>query len=273
MDKLIETKRILLVISIMSTLVVGNGLAGDCYCDGENILWAYGAVLSGGLLSEGDSYVEGYLTVFGEVTTFDDLTAWHDLDVGGDATIDGKLNLGGSIDPPFILCDTQTRQQIIDRVKVEVPPAKQTGAALFFNSETKRLEVYVPCDGKFYDLQGKPLHALAKVELPTVEYETVHYLDPATGEVKTRQKPMRDKFEIREGYELDAKTGEFISKASGRQASREEALIRYVAKEATYYDLTGNLIGDRKPRQLPKKFLAKQDVKKSVSSLDVTGAK
>ena len=171
-----------------------------------------------------------------------DLGVSYDADIGGDLTVYGKTNHLGGVDPPYVLYDRQTRQEIIDRIKREVPPAKQGGAALFFNKEAKRLETYIPREGKFYDLAGNLVHALARIELPTTRYEVAYYLDNSTGEVKTSDKRVTDRYVIKQGYKLDAKTGQFVNAGTGEVVSGEEALELYAASEGNYYDLEGNLI-------------------------------
>ena len=64
----------------------------------------------------------------------------------------------------------------------------------------------------------------------------------STGEVKTSDKPVRDSYVIKQGYKLDAKTGEFVNAGTGQAVSRQEALEFYAASERTYYDLQGNVL-------------------------------
>ena len=61
----------------------------------------------------------------------------------GNLEVYGKITSHGGYDPPYVLYDRQSREEIIERIKNEVPPEKQGGAALFFNKQTKRLETYV----------------------------------------------------------------------------------------------------------------------------------
>jgi len=137
-----------------------------------------------------------------QASFYDDLNVGDDLDVSNNLIVDndigcshinagtglfanlavtGRISSSGGYDPPYVLYDQQSRDEIIDRVKKEVPPDKQHGAALFFNKATKRLEMYVASEGRFYDLQGKLVHELPDVVSPATQYETAYYLDPATG--------------------------------------------------------------------------------------------
>lgn len=79
-------------------------------------------------------------------------TVW----VNGDLQVSGKIT-GGSIDPAYVIYDSETRERIKTRVMKEVPKDKQTGAALFFNSQSKRLETYVASEDAFYSLSGEKL--------------------------------------------------------------------------------------------------------------------
>jgi hypothetical protein len=127
------------------------------------------------------------------------------------------------VDPARVLFDLQTRQQTIDGTKRVVPPEKQGGVVLFFNKDTKKLEMYVPSEGKFYDLQGNLIYTMSKLEVAT-DYKMVYHLDIMTGEVKSRQELLHDRYMIKKGYRLDAKTGHFINKASGEVVPKETAV-------------------------------------------------
>ena len=178
-----------------------------------------------------------------------DLGVSYDTDIGGDLTVHGKTTHDGGVDPPYVLYDRQTRQEIIDRSKKEVPPAKQGGAAVFLNEDTKQLEAYVASEGKFYDLAGNLVHTLASIELPTTSYELAYHLDISTGQVKASDKPVRDRYVIKQGYQLDAQTGQFVNASTGQVVPRDEALELYAASERTYYDLQGHVLRTETPEQ------------------------
>ncbi|MGB2808300.1 MAG: hypothetical protein WBC22_11195 [Sedimentisphaerales bacterium] len=133
-----------------------------------------------------------------------------------------KLN-AQVIDPAGVLYDLQTRQQIIDVIKKTIAPDKQGGALVFFNKDTKGLETYVPGEGKFYDIQGNLLYTMPKLEVAT-DYKTIYHLDIMTGEVKTRQEVLFDKYIIKKGFRLDPETGHFINTASGEIVPKETAI-------------------------------------------------
>lgn len=127
------------------------------------------------------------------------------------------------IDPAGVLYDLQTRQQIIDTIKRTIAPEKQGGALVFFNTDTKRLESYVPGEGKFYDFQGNLLYTMPTTNVAT-DYKTIYYLDIFTGEVRTRQEVVSDTYIIKQGYRLDPQTGHFINMASGEIVPKEQAV-------------------------------------------------
>ncbi len=193
----------------------------------------------------------GALDASGSVLA-DDVYSYYDIEADGDVEADdvvgygiglfGKVYSSGGYDPPYVLYDKQTREQIINRVKSEVPPDKQNGAALFFNDGTKRLEIYIAGEGKFYDLQGNVTHTMSRVEPATTTYEAFHYLDRRTGTIETWQKPVENRYRFRRGFTLNDKTGQFINRDTGAVVSREQALEYYVPSEGNYYDLQGNLI-------------------------------
>jgi len=64
----------------------------------------------------------------------------------------GKVDASGGVDPPYVLYDPQTRQETIDIIGEEVPLGKQNGAALYFNKETNKLEVYFAKENRFFEL-------------------------------------------------------------------------------------------------------------------------
>jgi len=204
-----------------------------------------------------DLEVQGYFVgydgaeIFGDVMLADNSTVAGDLQVYGNTIVDdifgdlawfNKIVSNGGYDPPYVLYDKQTREQIVDMVTRELLPGKEDGAALFFNKDTKRLETYVASEGKFYDLNGNVVYTLAKIELPTTKYQTIYFLHSSTGKVCRRLSPVCNKYVVRKGFALNNKTGEFVNRTIGCVVPREEALAIYVPKDQKYYDLKGNLI-------------------------------
>ena len=135
--------------------------------------------------------------------------------VTGNMEVDGKLTTAnGSVDPPFLLLDAQTRTAIAQRAAREVAPNKQTGAALFWNSETKRLEVYAASEGAFYDLTG---NLLTNITPPTVAGAVVvqtFLVDPETGNVVTNQSVSAPGWHLKPGYQFNRQTGVFTYQAT-----------------------------------------------------------
>ena len=196
----------------------------------------------------------GRLEVGGYTELWDDVCIWGDLDAGlatfwDDTLIDGDLTVNGLIygefaSSPSASCmyEQKSRDDIITYVKTEVPPDKQSGAAMFFNKDTKKVESYVASEGKFYDTEGNVIHQLDEVVEPTTKYETVYHFDKATGQIKSTQKAVEDEYRIKTGYSLDSKTGKFVNKENGNAVSREEALEIYAASEGKIYDLDHNFL-------------------------------
>lgn len=178
------------------------------------------------------------------------------MEVYDDLDVSGKVGSTGGFDPPYVLYDQQSRQDIIDRINLEVPPEKQSGAALFFNKETKRLETYVASEGKFYDLQGNLVHSIAVDQTSPVPYETIYYLDRSSGQVKSRQKTIPKKYVLKEGVELDKKTGRFIDEVTDKQVQSEEALECYDKSHKATYDLRGNLLRED-PQEEPVEYITR----------------
>ena len=80
-----------------------------------------------------------------------------DLHVQGDVFISGKITAIGGVDPPYILYDLQSREQIQEISSRNIPVAKQTGAVMFYNSSARKMELYLPIENKFVDLSGNEI--------------------------------------------------------------------------------------------------------------------
>jgi hypothetical protein len=128
---------------------------------------------------------------------------------GGDLNIDGKVYANGGIDPPYLLLDNETRASIADRVGREVPPSKQSGAALFWNSQTRQLEIYVASEGAFYNLTGKLITAIAPVFVKGATVTRTFRIDAQTGTVVERDRVNVPRWQLKPGYKFDSQTGAF----------------------------------------------------------------
>lgn len=113
------------------------------------------------------------------------------------------------------------------RVKKEFKLDKKTGK--FVNRDTGKevqrdqaLELYVPDEGNFYDLQGNLIRSEPKEG--EIQYVTEYYLDRLTGEAKPRRRAVVDRYVIKDGIKLDRKTGRFIDRYSEQVVSRENAV-------------------------------------------------
>jgi hypothetical protein len=194
----------------------------------------------------GDTYGYGD-GQFDYVIACDGMLSCGWLCAASDAFFEGKIYVSGGIDPPYVLYDAQTRTDIVERVKREVPPEKQSGSVVFFNGETKGLESYTPGEGKFCDLHGNVLHTIPPAG--SGPYETVYFLDGLTGQVKPRQRTVHNRYTLKRGYKLDEKSGRFTNTETGAVVPREEAVALYVAKEGKQYDLQGNPIDPAQSRK------------------------
>jgi len=72
-----------------------------------------------------------------------DVSNNYAINATGDVYISGKVTSTGGYDPPYVLYDPQTREQITTRVADEIPEEKLGGAVLFFNKDTQQLEVKI----------------------------------------------------------------------------------------------------------------------------------
>jgi hypothetical protein len=230
-------------------LHVGNHL----YVTGDGSL----ADVSAGDMSVDDLEVDGYLGLYSApwgfftnliATTI--IQSEDDIGASGDLAVGGKVYSFGGYDPPYVLYDRQTRDEIVEKVKKEVAPEKQDGAVLFFNKDTHQLETYVPAEGKFYNLNGTVVQALQAVVAPARQYRPSYYLDRDSGQVKSFPKAVSNKYKLKSGYRLNEATGQFIDTHSGQVVAREQAVEFYNAAEQTFYDLRGRAVRserDQKP--------------------------
>jgi hypothetical protein len=177
------------------------------------------------IFKEGDLILEGKITGPSPYNLPDAYIYY--LSVDDDVDISGILHCckidGGYFDPEWVQYDRQTRLQVVESVKREVAPDKQGGAVLFFNKDTKKLETYIPDEGKFYDLQGNLIDTMPKIEVAT-NYKTLYYFDRIAGEIKEVQRTIYDKYSIKKGFRLDRETGHFINTASGEIVPKETAI-------------------------------------------------
>ncbi len=237
------------------------GVHGDIYTDGAYILYEGGYPIFTMYQNQGDVYMQnlsdcgisiGCATLSPSGGQGVSCAISGNVGIIGDFFVTGKVTAYGGIDPPYILYDQQSRDEIIEKVKKEVPPDKQNGAAMFFNKDTKKIENYIASEGKFYDLEGNLIHELAQVVEPTTKYETVYNLNSITGQVESMLLPVQEKYQIKEGYVMDDKTGKFMNKNTSQVASREEALEIHAAWEGKVYDLQHNFVRNIEKTKSPE---------------------
>lgn len=120
------------------TYDTGGTTTGEWYNDGS-----YSSL--GGLYAASHISSDGYISAAS-------ISSGSDIYASGDINLDGKLTAIGGIDPPYVLFDAESRASIKARVLREVPVEKQTGAAQFWNPTTRKMELYIASEDKFYDL-------------------------------------------------------------------------------------------------------------------------
>jgi len=159
----------------------------------------------------------------------------HALDVTGTAHITGKLTLDSGSDPMYTHHTSETRQSIIDRVAIEVPPSKLNGCVQFFNGNTGMMELYMPSTGEFKDYAGNLLEKITPVE-PTYEYETKYYYNKFVNKVMPMELEKQDNtWQIKDSYVLNEDTGEFWevekSTTTGGVTSWKQVVDKNIAVE------------------------------------------
>ncbi len=193
---------------VAMTLLDGTDMAViSCYRTNE---YCYGRPLA--INPDG-----GGVTVFGCNTADGVFTVCGDGHFSGDVGIEGKLTLYAGMDPPYLLLDSETRAGIANRVAREVPPSKRTGAALFWNAQTKQLEIYVASEGVFYNLAGKTLAAINPPKVASAKVTTTYRIDKATGAIVPQETLQTPSWQVKRGYQFNRLTGEF-TKTGGTNA-------------------------------------------------------
>lgn len=185
----------------------GGSLDYGLWVDG-NLGVCVGSYANGYTPPGGGLIVPGYVGI-GVDAPAEALEVGANAHVLGDLFVDGKIYATGGVDPPYVLCDQITRAELVARVGREVPDSKRDGAALFFNKDTKRLEVYSPRDGTFYDLVGVPLEGVPIMPPPAVPSEIRYVFEPSAGAKATVEIARPAKRQLKDGYHLDAATGAF----------------------------------------------------------------
>jgi len=71
-----------------------------------------------------------------------------------DVIISGKLTVTGPVDPPMVTFSAENHDSI-KQLSADVEDHEEV--ALFWNTESKRLEVYVISEDKFYTMTGEPI--------------------------------------------------------------------------------------------------------------------
>jgi hypothetical protein len=234
--------------TIGTDLDVGHDLnvGNDATIDDD--LW-----VSDWLVGYGSASLNYDLLVGNDLDVYNDLQVWGNTfvdDIFGDLAWFGKIVSNGGYDPPYVLYDKQTRDQIVDMVTRELLPGKEVctrlspvcnkyvvrkGVALdtktgeFVNKTTgcvipreEALAIYVPKDQKYYDLQGNLIRS--ETSEKEIEYRTEYYFDKLTGDVTPMRKAVRDIFVIRKGFTFNKKTGEFVDEATGEAVPKEMAI-------------------------------------------------
>jgi len=126
------------------------------------------------------------------------------------------------------LLDANTRANIARRVAREVTPSKQTGAALFWNSSTKHLEIYIASEGAYYDLAGNLLTNVAPEKLIGATITKRFRVDSLTGDVVVDESLHAPRWQLKKGYAFDKTSGTFTwvgnTNAAPAMVTKEEAL-------------------------------------------------
>ncbi len=158
--------------------------------------------------------VDDGLNVTGTATFF------NDIDVTDDSLFAGKLDVVGGVDPPYVLIDLQTKEQIVMRTRQEVPESKAGGKAIVNIIGDERIKWFIPLTGEFYGEKTDGDGFIVPTLIGTwddgqVCYNpnstTRYYYDRITDEIKTTTKTIYDN-RFPKDKTLNRDTGEITDK-------------------------------------------------------------
>jgi hypothetical protein len=137
-----------------------------------------------------------------------------------DLDVDGKLTVGGGTDPPYVLIDLQSKEQIVMRCRQEIPLSKAGGKAIVNIIDDERIKWFIPVTGEFY---GEKVDENGWV-IPTVldtwddgevcynpNSTTRYYYDRITDTIQATEKTIYDN-SFPEDKVLNRDTGEITNK-------------------------------------------------------------
>jgi len=82
----------------------------------------------------------------------------------------------------------------------------------------------------YYDMQGNVLRSAPKQD--GAYYVTEYQFDSQTGNVKIRRKAVQDRYFLKDGYEVDRNTGEFVDTWTGDTVEKEQTVQLIRASDA-----------------------------------------
>lgn len=133
----------------------------------------------------------------GDITIGNDLTVTNDILANNDIAADGKMDSIGGYDPPYVLIDLQTKEQIVMRCRQEIPPSKAGGKAIVNIIGDPRIKWFIPLTGEFYGEKTDENGWLVPVVIDTWDdgkccYNensiTRYYYDRITDTIQTTEK-------------------------------------------------------------------------------------
>jgi len=136
-------------------------------------------------------------------------------DAATKAYVDNKTG-----DPPYILFSLETRKTIIEKVKSQVSTPNLDSALLFFNSDEGQLEIFIPQEGEFRDLNGRVTQRVEPIR-ETFPAKVKYIFDEDFGIVRRMFVPVT-RYRIKEGYTLDEDVGKITK--GGKEVDPKEAI-------------------------------------------------
>jgi len=135
----------------------------------------------------------------------------------GDVYINGKTTSTGSYDPPFVLYDVQTKEQIVARARNEIPTEKAGGMAQVYIPSDPRIKWFQPSSCTFFAEKADKDGYMVKVAVDIISdgkpcyntnTTTLYSWDAVAGKVASHQAAQYPRIPMPEDKTLDSRTGE-----------------------------------------------------------------
>jgi len=150
-----------------------------------------------------------------------DVTTNYAINATGDMYVSGKITSIGGYDPPYVLYDPQTKQQVVDRMRREIPTEKASGMAQVYIPSDERIKWFQPSTGTFFGEKADKDGYMVKSAIETINdgkpcyntnTKTIYSWDNIKGSVISHQATIYPKIPVPVNKTVNQNTGELEDK-------------------------------------------------------------